>query len=189
MTTILLVRHAESAPSADLPEADWPLSATGMQQAQHLVEALRPWPIGVVFSSPYRRAVATVEPYAQQAGLRVHLLADLRERKLAEGLRPDWAALLQRAWADFSFALPGGESGLACQRRMRDCLDGLAARYPTDTLLVASHGNAIALYLNSLDAFFGYAAWVAMRNPDVFRVVYAGGQAVWGGKKLDLPCG
>ena len=41
-TEIFLVRHAESTSSKDIPEADWPLSPTGVQQAQHLAEALQP---------------------------------------------------------------------------------------------------------------------------------------------------
>ncbi len=93
-TEIFLVRHAASIASKDIPEADWPLSPAGVRQAQHLAEALQPLQIDVVFSSPYVRAKATVEPFAQTAGLRVQVMAELRERKVTEGQQDDWLAIL-----------------------------------------------------------------------------------------------
>ena len=178
-TEIFLVRHAESTPSTDIPEADWPLSPTGVLQAQHLAEALQPWQIDAVLSSPYVRAKATVEPFAQAAGLSVQVMAELRERKLTEGQRDDWFAMLQRAWADFSFALPHCESGYDCQQRMCHCLAQLAANHTGQTLLICSHGNAIGLYLNSIESSFGFEAWAAMQNPDIFWITYDAGQPLW----------
>jgi len=46
-------------------------------------------------------------------------------------------------------------------------------------LLVSSHGNAIALYLHALDSSYGFDNWVAMRNPEVFRIYYHGTEPVW----------
>ena len=40
-TEILLIRHAASTSSKEIPEADWPLSPAGIQQAQHLATALQ----------------------------------------------------------------------------------------------------------------------------------------------------
>jgi 2,3-bisphosphoglycerate-dependent phosphoglycerate mutase len=178
-TEIVLVRHAECAPSRELPEADWPLSAAGVEQAQQLVDVLTPLGITVVFSSPYIRAVATVRPFAQRVGLEISLVPELRERKLTEERRDDWRQLLQQSWADFRFALPQCESSLACQQRMHACLTRLAARHRGQTLLVASHGNAIALYLHALDQTFGFEAWAAMRNPELFRITYDAGTPIW----------
>ena len=178
-TELLLVRHAESIASKDIPEADWPLSPAGVRQAQHLAAALQPLQIDAVFSSPYVRAKATVEPFAQAAGRSVQVMAELRERKLTAGQRDDWFAILQRAWADFSFALPQCESGYACQQRICQCLAQLAAHHRGQTLLICSHGNAIALYLNSIESSFGFDGWAAMQNPDVFRITYEAGRPLW----------
>jgi 2,3-bisphosphoglycerate-dependent phosphoglycerate mutase len=48
-----------------------------------------------------------------------------------------------------------------------------------NVLLVSSHGNAIALYLHALDSSYGFDNWVAMRNPEVFRLYYHGAEPVW----------
>ena len=62
VTTIVLIRHAESSPSRDIPESNWPLSSRGIVQAQELGEALSDIGITAVISSPYRRALDTVRP-------------------------------------------------------------------------------------------------------------------------------
>jgi 2,3-bisphosphoglycerate-dependent phosphoglycerate mutase len=178
-TEIFLVRHAESMPSKEIPEADWPLSPVGAWQAQQLAHALKRWKMDAIFSSPYVRAQATVEPYAQVVGLSVRVIAALRERKLTEDRRDDWLALLQKSWSDFSFTLPRCESSADCQQRMHACLAQLAADHRGQTLLVCSHGNAIALYLHGIDDAFGFEAWAAMRNPELFRITYEAGRPLW----------
>src|SRR5262245_43542221 len=92
-TEIFLLRHAESIARPDSAEADWPRSPAGVRQAQHLAIALQPLQIDAVLVSPYARAKATVEPFAQNAGLSVQVIAELRERKLIERWHPqrdDW---------------------------------------------------------------------------------------------------
>ena len=173
-TRIYLVRHAESAPSPGVPEPDWPLSEDGRRQANDLVSVLAELPISTVYSSPYLRAVDTVQPFADQASLEVNLVEDLRERRLSAGIAPrsDWRKSLQRAWAEFDWAPPGGESSAQCQRRVAASLLDLAVAHPGDAMLAASHGHAIALFLNSIDRSFGFEDWAALMNPDLFLIRY-----------------
>ncbi len=176
-TRIYLVRHAESAPSPDVPEPEWPLSGNGRTQAEALVPVLAELPISAVYSSPYPRAVDTIRPFADQAGLEVNPVRDLRERRLTSGMapRPRWREWLERTWAEFDWAPPGGESSAQCQRRVAASLRGLAMAHPGESVLAASHGNAIALFLNSLDASFGFEEWATLRNPDLFLISYGDG--------------
>lgn len=179
MTQVILVRHAESMPSPDIQEADWPLSPRGLQQAECLARGFRAITIDAIFSSPYRRAVDTVRSLSAQTGREIQIEQNLRERKVCDELGRDRLELLRKAWADFGFALPGCESGHDCQGRMVECIRNLADRHSGQTMIVVSHGNAIALYLNSIDASFGFSGWEAMKNPDVFRVNYMGGDPTW----------
>ena len=39
-TYVYLLRHAQSASSYDVPEPEWPLSPTGIEHAENLVEPL-----------------------------------------------------------------------------------------------------------------------------------------------------
>jgi broad specificity phosphatase PhoE len=173
-TDLLLIRHARSAPKQDIPEAQWPLSALGREQAAELADQIAGQGITAIASSPYLRAVDTVRPLAERLGLTIRLLDDLRERKLREGVRDDWEALTAKSWAGFSFALPNCESGFKAQKRMSRALDQLAREYPGQTIAICSHGNAIGLFLNSLDPGFGHAQWQAMKNPDIFHLTWDG---------------
>jgi len=174
-TTVFLLRHAESAPCRDIPELEWSLSAEGEKQAIILPDYLISLNISRIFSSPYRRAVATVAPFAENVGLEVEIVSDLRERKLKDGSNDDWLVILKRSWADFNFSLPNCESGRACQERVKHCIEGLVAGNSGRNILVSSHGNAIGLYLNSLDPSFGFDDWASIRNPDLFKIVYQNG--------------
>jgi 2,3-bisphosphoglycerate-dependent phosphoglycerate mutase len=165
---IILIRHAESAPDFTLPERDWPLTARGHAQAETLVERLAEHRIDRIYASPYIRAIDTVRPLATRRGLAVELVDDLRERKLVDGFAADFAALVERSFAEPDFALPGCESAAAAQRRVVAAIAPLARA--DQTIAIGSHGQLISLFLNARDPGFGFAQWQAMPFPDVIIV-------------------
>jgi len=181
MTRLILVRHAESAPSDDIPEPQWPLSARGVVQARELVARLSPFAPAAIYSSPYPRAVATVQPLAEQLRLTIHTHQDLRERKLAEPPvgKDNFLPHVERSWSDLDYCLPGGESCRTCQTRVLAALTEICDRHSGQTIIAASHGNAIGLILKHLDPSFGFKEWRAMRNPDVFELSIAGSECQW----------
>ena len=179
MTTVYLLRHAESQPDPSVPEPDWPLSARGHQQAEWLKTHLAPLAIDVIYSSPYTRAVATVTPFARATGRVIERIEGLRERKLTPGSVENWLEVVKHSWRHFDFAFPHCESSAQCQARMVRTLRSLVQGQAGNVLLVSSHGNAIALYLHALDPSYGFDNWVAMRNPDVFRIYYNSADPLW----------
>ena len=184
-TIVYLVRHAESLPSADVPEPEWPLSERGREQAQRLAVAMRALEIDALYSSPYPRALHTLAPLADALGKTLAVVEALRERTLSRThLGDEFRSTLDRYWADADYALPDGESNRVCALRMKQAIDEIAARHEGQTIALASHGNALALYLGTIDPGFGYAQWKTMQNPDLFRIVYAAGRASWDGKRL-----
>lgn len=184
---IVLVRHAEAVPVGTPPWAERdderPLTDTGLRDADELALELDAYQFSAVYSSPYPRAVQTVTPTAQRRSLDVQVLADLRERRLAETLRDDWPDLLARGWADPDYAAPGGESGREAQRRAMGVLDLLRARHSAGgRVLVGSHGNLIALILQALEPAVGHDFHVSMPMPAVFHLQHDGiGWRVMGG--------
>ncbi|HEY6599906.1 MAG TPA: histidine phosphatase family protein [Pseudomonadales bacterium] len=176
MTTLYLVRHAQSIPDFSLAESDWVLSAEGEAQATRLPRQLHDIAATRLISSPYRRAIDTLRPLSQALALPIRTEPDLRERKLREGYIENWSDVVRGLWADLDTRMPNCESGTECRLRMTACLTALARELDGETLMVASHGNAIALFFNGLDAGFGHDAWKRMRNPDVFRLQYRNGQ-------------
>jgi len=170
VTTLYLVRHAESAPDFSLAEADWPLSPNGTTQARRLATHLSKLGATRLIASPYRRAVDTFEPCSRRTGLPIYVEADLRERRLRDGYIENWDEFMRGLWADPDAHMPNCESGTQCRMRVTNCLTQIAEDLAGETLLICSHGNAIALFLSGIDASFGYEGWKLMRNADVFRV-------------------
>jgi 2,3-bisphosphoglycerate-dependent phosphoglycerate mutase len=171
VTTLYLIRHAESAPDFSIDESDWPLSVNGSIQAQRLAERLQTLAPDLLISSPYRRAIDTLEPFSRRAGLSIRIEPDLRERHVYVGRVENRDAMMRSLWADFDLRMPSCESGTECRLRVTRCLTALVEATPGRTLVASSHGNAIALFLNGIDPSFGYDGWKQMGNPDVFRIL------------------
>lgn len=174
---VLLVRHAEAVAeaSAVYAEGDQPLTEAGHADAESLAQELEPWVITGVYSSPYVRAVATVEPAARRRGLSVQTLPDLRERRLSGAQLSDWREHLDRSFGDADYAPDGGETGREAQRRGVGVLDLLRVRHPDGgRLLVASHGNLITLILQALEPRIGFGFWEAMPTPAIYWLEHDG---------------
>ena len=170
MTTLILVRHAQSAPDRALPERDWPLSELGRRQAAELAPALKALGVDALASSPFIRAVDTLKPYAEQAGLPIAVDEDLRERALG-GWLEDIAqveAAVRRMHADLDFRLEGGETGHACVARFEAALARVIAANPGRTVAVGSHGGVLGHLLARQDASLTGEFWRRIRNPHIF---------------------
>lgn len=185
---VILVRHASSIPpgTAGWEERDpeRPLSDEGRLQADELALELDAYGLTAAYSSPYARALETVQPTAARHGLEVQVLPDLRERLLSTTPRDDWRDVLARSWTDPDHALDGAESGRAAQRRGMGVLDLLRARHPDGgRLLVGSHGNLISLILHGLEPGVDCAFHLAMPMPAVYHLQHDGiGWRVMGGQ-------
>jgi 2,3-bisphosphoglycerate-dependent phosphoglycerate mutase len=171
ITECFLIRHAQSQPDKNTPEPLWPLSVAGVGQARLLKDKLLNAGITKIFSSPYPRAVDTVLPLAKALDLEIETHDDLRERKLTHGMIDNWLEELRKTWDDFDYHLAGGESSSVCQKRVRSCVMGILQKSGGAKIAVSSHGNALALLLNSIDPAFRFEQWQAMGNPHVYKIL------------------
>ena len=111
-TTILyFIRHAEP----DFSEPDnykRKLTVSGEIQAQRLSEIFNDINVDGVYSSPYLRAIKTVEPIAKSKSLNVQLHDQIRERKSSDYRvsKEKFLGYGKHQWDDFDFKLCGGES-------------------------------------------------------------------------------
>src|SRR5438105_1487309 len=80
---VYLVRHGESVD--DLEDAyggiaDYPLTDSGRSTARTLAEKLSDSGIGLLYSSPYKRAYETAQIIQATVGCELRVLEDLKER-------------------------------------------------------------------------------------------------------------
>jgi broad specificity phosphatase PhoE len=84
--SLLLIRHARAG-HRDAWEGDdrvRPVDERGRAQSDGLIEALAPFRIDRIVSSPYLRCVQTVEPLAEALGLEIELDEQLGASRLDE---------------------------------------------------------------------------------------------------------
>jgi 2,3-bisphosphoglycerate-dependent phosphoglycerate mutase len=167
-TVLYLVRHCQS--SGQAPDA--PLTPLGHEQARRLASVLEQRGIARIVSSPYRRALQSIDPLARRLDLAVENDERLIERVLSPEPLDDWRKRLQAAWNDHDLALPGGESSRAATSRGLAALADVLAgeRQPA---VVVTHGNLLALLLHAFDDRPGFSTWEQLTNPDLFEVVHA----------------
>ena len=166
-TTLYLVRHAH---------ADWepddarPLSEAGRSAARTVTELLSAFPIIAIYSSPARRSIETISDLAERVGLCPTVVPDLRERELLPIPAADFERVVQECWNAPTIAAAGGESNSAAQTRALAVVRQLLIRHAGEHLVIATHGNLLALILNGLDPAFGYEFWRQLSFPDVYEL-------------------
>jgi 2,3-bisphosphoglycerate-dependent phosphoglycerate mutase len=187
MTTLIIVRHVQSAPAAHLAEREFPLSELGRRQAIALAPVLAELGVDALASSPYIRAIQTLQPYAGQAGLDIAVDEDLRERSLGAWLAKleEVEEAIRRMHADLNFHLEGGETGHACNARFDAALGRVIAANPGRTIAVGSHGGVISHLLSRHAGDLPDGFWRRIKNPHLFIFdVGAGGLHWWAERTL-----
>jgi 2,3-bisphosphoglycerate-dependent phosphoglycerate mutase len=112
----------------------------------------------------------TVMPLARRRGLAVGELFDLRERALGAYRCASFSEAMAASWSDFDLIHPGGESSRAAQARVRDLVEQLAHRHQSQAVVLATHGNLLALLLNTFDRRVDVDFWKSLAFPDVFEL-------------------
>ena len=160
------MRHCQAAWSED--NVSRPLSELGLEQAQALGAWLREWPIDRIVSSPYRRAVDTIAPFAAASALEISLDGRLRERDTPFlPADADHVAAVEACFADHSLRLEGSETGFEAQQRGWQAIEGMLRSAHTLPVLV-SHGQLLSFTLARVDGTTGRDRWRTMTTPDVF---------------------
>ena len=153
-----------------MPEAEFPLSDLGRQQALDLVPVLTELGVDALASSPYQRAIDTLRPYAGAAGLEIAVDDDLRERSLGAWLESlaEVEEAMRNMHADLDFSLPGGESGRACLARVEAALARIVVANQGRTIAVGSHGGVLGHLISRHVSGLPSEFWRRIRNPHLF---------------------
>ncbi|WP_101295104.1 histidine phosphatase family protein [Halegenticoccus soli] len=171
-TIVSLVRHAHAPRVRDL-EATRELSERGRRDAARFA-ALLAGECDAVVSSPYLRAVQTVEPLAEALETAIVVDSDFKERRLADGRVEDSAGATAALWDDFDASLPGGESNREAQRRGVAAVERVLDRFAGRRVAVGTHGTIMTLVLNAYDHRYGEAFRRELSTPDVYRLTFEG---------------
>ena len=148
MTNLYFVRHAHSTYTPD--ELNRPLSERGFTDATQVTKLLKTEEIDIVVSSPYKRAVQTVEGIAKQIKIEVEIIEGFKERILTTVPAEDFTQTISKVWEDFNFSWEGGESNIVAQKRGIETTYNLLEEYKDKNVVIGTHGNIMVLIMNFL---------------------------------------
>ncbi|MCU5484046.1 histidine phosphatase family protein [Bacillus cereus] len=168
MTIIYFVRHAHSTYTKE--ERERPLSEKGHCDAENVIHLLKDKHIDVVISSPYKRAIQTVQGIANTYHVSIEIEEDLRERLLSSEPVADFNDAIENVWEDWSFAYEGGESNDVAQRRAVICMQSIFKKYKGKNIVIGTLGNIMVLLMNYFDSKYDFRFWKTLRMPDIFKL-------------------
>jgi alpha-ribazole phosphatase len=158
MTELWIVRHGQTDWNVEgryQGQADQPLNAVGLAQAQTAAAQLCDKRFAAVYSSDLQRARVTAEIIAAELGLPVQV-----DRRLREVNQGEWEGMLttdiqQRYAAEWAArqqdrlhtAPPGGESLAQVAARVLEGVQDIAQRHPEQRILIVSHGLTLGVVL------------------------------------------
>ncbi|HEX3075751.1 MAG TPA: histidine phosphatase family protein [Lachnospiraceae bacterium] len=163
MTTVYFIRHAEPDFS-NHDDKQRPLTRKGIKDRKRVSEYLEDKAIDIVLSSPYRRAIETVEDFAQLKGLDIVTIDDFRERKVDSCWIEDFDQFSRSQWADFSYKLNDGECLMEVQERNIKALMEVIDQYKDKNIVIGSLGTALSTVINCYDSSYEYEDFQQMRH-------------------------
>lgn len=170
-TTIYMVRHAES-PFVFGEEKTRRLSEKGLMDSRKIADIK----VDCIVSSPYIRAIQTVQHLAYKKGLSIIEFEELRERPI-KGLdyKMPWEELLRaikESFIDIDFSLRGGESTRKAQQRAIPIIDKLLFECKGKNIVIGTHGNIMTIIINYYNKHYGFDFWNSTSMPDIYKMTF-----------------
>jgi len=163
LKNIYIIRHCEAV--GQPPES--PLTERGLKQSNDLADFFDNITVDRIISSPYKRAIQTIQPLANQLNIEIEIDSLLKERVLSTNQLSDWFEKLKQTFEDFHIKFEGGESSKEALKRIVEVVDNVLKSEFENTIIV-THGNVMSLLLNHYNKEFGFAEWSSLSNPDIY---------------------
>ncbi|TNJ68126.1 histidine phosphatase family protein [Paenibacillus hemerocallicola] len=172
-TIIYFIRHAESV-FVEGAERERGLTEKGKRDTTIIRDILKDEQIDEFVSSPYKRAVDTIQLLADTANRPIRIEEDLRERQLsAVDLGKDrFFEAKRRAFEEPDYVFPGGESSNEAQHRAIAVISRLLQRHNGKKIAIGTHGDIMTLMLKHYDKTYGFDFWKSTTMPDIYRLEF-----------------
>lgn len=167
MSKVYFIRHSIRDISYKHDESA-PLTEDGVRLAQGLIEMFKDKEIAGIFSSPYKRALDTVTPIAENKGLKIEVVDNFYERTVGEWI-DNFSEFAKNQWDDFNYKLENGESLKEVRERIVPVFKHLVDQSDGD-IIICGHGTSFSVLFHELtNGNFGYKEFSEMQMPDVFE--------------------
>lgn len=179
-TNVYFIRHAEPNyhNHNDLTRE---LREKGLRDRELVTAFLADKKVGVVLSSPYKRAVDTVGHFASKYGFSIMTIQDFRERKVDSGWIDDFEAFTRRQWEDFGYKRKDGEALAEVQTRNVSALQDILTRHTGKTIVIGSHGTALSTIVHHYQPRFDLREFMRIQSlmPWIVHFQFSGTNCEW----------
>ncbi|CAI6087335.1 histidine phosphatase family protein [Cohnella sp. JJ-181] len=174
-TIIYMVRHGES-PYNEGNKRTRGLTPKGKVDIKKVTRLLIEEGIDMVISSPYRRAILSVEGLAEHLKLDIQIFEDLKERHFASYMMDNSELMsgIRESFNDPDYTLPGGESNAECQNRAISVLNPILQEHRGQKIAIGTHGLVMTLMMNHFDPVFGLDFLNLLTKPDIYKMQFEG---------------
>jgi 2,3-bisphosphoglycerate-dependent phosphoglycerate mutase len=152
-TEVYILRHAK-AQNGEFINHERPLSQEGEQQAKDLVPYLESLNCSALYSSPYLRAISTVEPFSEASGLPIQIVDNLKESAKEDPLK-------------------------GVRERVFAVIHSIVAANAGGTILICTHGGVLYSIMSAFNPALTFDDYYKITNPDLKRFVYTGDSGVF----------
>ena len=174
-TNIFMIRHAES-PFIFGKERIRPLSKKGVKDAKKLNEIIQDIKFDSILSSPYKRALQTVE-YATNSS-NIKICEDLKERPIKGNYKlpkEEIEQAIKRSFIDIDFCLEGGETVREAQFRSLPIIFNILQDLELKNVAIGTHGNIMTSIMNYFEKDkYNYNFWKSTTKPDIYKLTFEG---------------
>lgn len=176
MTIVYFVRHAHSVFTPD--EQGRPLSKEGLEAAKNVALQLKTEKVDHFFSSPYKRAIETIQFASAEQKHLIHTVDAFKERCLSKTPVVHFEEAIKKVWQDQYFAWEGGESNKDAQKRGVNATLQLLNEYRNKKIVIGTHGNMMVLIMNYFDKRFDFSFWKSLTMPDIYKLEFEGSKLI-----------
>jgi 2,3-bisphosphoglycerate-dependent phosphoglycerate mutase len=162
-TIIYFIRHAKTDISIK-DDLTRPLSLEGIEKSKDLIKIFKEIKIDYIYSSPFKRAIQTIEPIAKSKNIKIKIINDFRERKMSNKWIENYEEYSKKQWDNFSYKLMDGESLEEVQKRNIKELEKILLEYKGKTIIIGTHGTALSTIINYYDRSFLHNNFLKMLN-------------------------
>ena len=173
---LYLIRHGKA--SMEGADRERTLDEDGIIQATSLCNKIRNQfkdkRIRLI-SSPFRRAVQTIEKLSEDFQADIEKNSSLEEIKIGKDENITKHQIIEKMWSDENFKVSNGSSQLEHVNQIKSELNKILKDFYENeyNLILVSHGNSIGIILKYfLNQKFTFEDWKNISMPDMYSVSF-----------------
>ncbi|PFS68949.1 histidine phosphatase family protein [Bacillus thuringiensis] len=174
-TYIYMVRHGES-PKLEGNERMRGLTERGHMDARGVTDILKAERIDTFISSPYNRAMLTIEESANFHEKEIVVYENLKECMFSSEDQvisdKEVYPLVQKMFSNPDFARTEGESYADCQRRVVKVLKEILMDFRGCKIVIGTHGLVMTLMMNYFDKQYGFEFLMNTSKTDIYKMEF-----------------